>query len=419
MRAETMNQPPAGPPEKARNLALLKQAGFNVPPFLYMPASDFKEERFEALNDFLARHCPDYKVITRSCHPAEESYKGGTFDSLQTYADLGGVKYARKRIIKAAREEKRLSILRQQKFADAPPLDLEDTGIMVMPFIEGSPVMAKVMDESWEFGYSRSRGSRFQNEPYITHTPHDRRLLTVSQDIERLLGFRCEIEYIVGEDGEIFVVQAKDISHLAQLQPKDRGGLVALDGLRRIRRRRNYRERPVFVMDCAAFYLTVISACEDLVLDAGVTREGVEAILALVAECEGRMEHFALKHDRFCVLGLSIEVPEELFQVANHYLDETEEYQAAVSRALYRNQYKVDQFLAEADTLIAKDKFRRNLCSHDAYGINTVRHPIWNVYWRAERHREVVDQFRARGYKTGDYLGIDVGEDDKPTVFRL
>ena len=35
----------------------------------------------------------------------------------------------------------------------------------------------------------------------------------------------------------------------------------------RTRKRRSYRERPVYVMDTEAFYLDVISCCEELVLD--------------------------------------------------------------------------------------------------------------------------------------------------------
>ena len=47
----------------------------------------------------------------------------------------------------------RLSILRQQKFNHAPKPDLADMGIIVMPFINGSGVMAKMLGNSWEFGY--------------------------------------------------------------------------------------------------------------------------------------------------------------------------------------------------------------------------------------------------------------------------
>lgn len=406
-------------PEKARLLEILSKAGFKVPPFLYLTAEDFRRERFDRLEEFLREHCRDFKVITRSCHPLEECYKGGTFDSLETYADVGGIKYARQKIIRLAREEKRLSILRQQKFQGAPPLDLEETGIIVMPFIEGIRVMAKVIGERWEFGYCRDRSGNFRDEPYITHTPHDRRLIDISQAVENLLGFRCELEYIVSTEGEIFLVQAKDISKVETLELKETERAVKLDGLRRIRKRRNYRERPIFVMDNQQLYLDIITHCEDLVHGYPGPPPSIEDIIQRIYDFEQEMERFALRHERFAVLGLSIEVPEDLFQVANHYLDDTPEPQQKLSKALFRNLYKVDQFLAEADTLIAKDKFRRNLCSHDAYGINTVRNPIWSLYWRAERHREVVGRFRRLGYRTGDYVGIDVDENEKPIIYRL
>ena len=65
-------------PEKARLLQKLMEGGFNVPPFIYLTQDDFKSERFEKLEAFLARHCSGYKVIARSAHPQEEDYKGGT-----------------------------------------------------------------------------------------------------------------------------------------------------------------------------------------------------------------------------------------------------------------------------------------------------------------------------------------------------
>ena len=87
-------------PEKARLLKQLQKEKFNIPDFIYVSASDFKNENFEALEAFLKHHRESFKVITRSVHPAEEFFKGGTFDSLETYSDLGGILYARKKIIK-------------------------------------------------------------------------------------------------------------------------------------------------------------------------------------------------------------------------------------------------------------------------------------------------------------------------------
>jgi phosphoenolpyruvate synthase/pyruvate phosphate dikinase len=58
---------------------------------------------------------------------------------------------------------------------------------------------------------------KVQREPYITRTPHDRRLIKLSEKIQKHLGHRCEIEYVVSEEGQIYVVQAKDISHIETL----------------------------------------------------------------------------------------------------------------------------------------------------------------------------------------------------------
>ena len=404
-------------PEKARLLTKLAEGGFNVPRFHYLPPQAFAREEFAPLEAFLREQCEGHKIIVRSCHPAEEYYKGGTFDSLETYADVGGVKYARTKIVHSAEEEKKLSILRQQKFNNAPPLNPGDTGVLVMPFLEGSRVMAKVVGSRWEFGYCRTRSGNFDCEPYITQTPHDLGLLQVSEKVQKFLGFKCEIEYVISPDGVIYVVQAKDISKIETLELKQHELAVELDGLRRIRRRRNYRERPLFVMDNRALYLELVTQCEPLVHGGSKGPVGIDHILALVRNFEASMQNFALRHERFAVLGLCIVVPDELFQVANHYLDDWPEQQKQLSKMLYQNLYKVDQFLSEADTLIARDGFRRNLCSHDAYGINTVRNPVWSVYWLNQRHQEVVRRFKELGYQTGDYAGIEVDEADKPTVF--
>ena len=89
-------------PEKACLLSRLQAKGFNVPDFIYVSATDFEAERFDELTAFLERHQESFKVIARSAHPAESFFKGGTFDSFETYADLGGIRYARKRMIKMA-----------------------------------------------------------------------------------------------------------------------------------------------------------------------------------------------------------------------------------------------------------------------------------------------------------------------------
>lgn len=406
-------------PEKAELLEKLKQGGFDVPDFIYVPPQHFETENFAALEAFLEKHRESFKVIARSAHPMERRFKGGTFDSLETYADVGGIRYARNKMIKLAGSSKRLSIARQQRFNCAPEMDLEHMGVIVMPFIDGSSVMAKIIGGNWEFGYCRDRIHKVQSEPYITRTPHDRRLVQLSKEIQKHLGFRCEIEYIISADGGIHVVQAKDISSIDILEEKESQRSITLDGVRRIRKRRSYRERPVYVMDNKAFYIDIISQCEEMVSESATSgKTDIDQIIDSIKAYEADLEAFALRHQRYAVLGLAIQDPVDLYQIASHYLDDTPELQAKLSKALHNNLYQIDIFLSEADTLIAKDKFRINLCSHDAYGIDTVRNPLWSVYWYVDRHDDVVREFKRIGFKTGDTVGIDIDVEDKPTVYR-
>ena len=406
-------------PEKALYLDKLKKGKFNVPDFIYVPAENFKNENFEKLKSFLSRHQESFKVIARSAHPLEEAFKPGTFDSLETYADVAGIQYARNRIIKLGKTVSRLSILRQQKFTHAPELDMDDMGVIVMPFIDGNGVMAKMLGNIWEFGYCRNRSHKVESEPYITKTPHDTGLLDISEEIQEYLGFQCEIEYVISGDGKIHVVQAKDISHVETLDQKESERSVRLDGIRRIRKRRNYRERPVFVMDNSVFYMHVIDQCENVVMGSELSDSGMVDICKMIASYESEFEDFALRHEKFAILGLAIDALGDLYQIANHYLDETPELQKLLSSALYNNLYKRDYFLSEADTLIARDEIRINLGSHDAYGIATVRNPVWSVFWYRDRDEKVVQGFRNLGFKTGDTIGIDIDMKEKPTVYRL
>jgi hypothetical protein len=406
-------------PEKARVLDLIRNGGFAVPDFIFVPASDFAEENFAALEKFLKTHRESFKVIARSAHPQEEFFKGGTFDSLETYADLAGIKYARKRMITFAKTAKQLSIQRQQKFNGAPEIDPEAMGVIVMPFIYGSSVMAKKLWDHWEFGYCRDRIHKVQSEPYITRTPHDFQLLKVSEQIQDYLGFPCEIEYVISEEGKIYVVQAKDIGRIDILEQKEEQRSIELDGIRRIRKRRNYRERPVYVMDNKSFYLEVISKCEELIFADDQAPVGIDDVLQIIYDYEKELETFALRHERFCILGVSVHEPEELFQIANHYLEEHPGYQEKLSQALHNNLYKIDYFLSEADTLITKNKLRVNLCGHDAYGIDTIRNPLWTVYWDTEKHDAIFKEIHRIGFKTGESVGIHINDKGKPVVIRL
>ncbi|MGD9331196.1 MAG: hypothetical protein PVJ53_07780 [Desulfobacterales bacterium] len=407
-------------PEKAKLLKKLQDAGFAVPDFIYVPASHFENGDTAALEAFLEKHRESFKVIARSAHPLERRFKGGTFDSLETYADVAGIRYARNKMIKLAETTKRLTIRRQQNFNHAPELDMRAMGVVVMPFIDGTSVMAKMVFGQWEFGYCRDRVHRIQSDPYITRTPHDRRLVQLSKKIQDCLKFRCEIEYIISGDGEIHVVQAKDISEIDTLEEEESRRSITLAGIRRIRKRRNYRERPVYVMDNKSFYINIITRCEEM-LEAcdNPQPEDVAPIIEAIKAYEAEFESFALRHQRYAVLGLSIQDTGDLYQIASHYLDDFPEQQAKLSKALHNNLYQIDIFISEADTLIAKDKFRIGLCSHDAYGIDTVRNPLWTVYWPADQQEKMVAQFERVGFKTGDTVGIDINTDDKPLVFRL
>ncbi len=406
-------------PEKARLLKQLQKQNFNIPDFIYVSATDFEKDNFEALEVFLRNHCESFKVIARSGHPQEEFFKGGTFDSLETYADVAGIRYARRKIINLAKTAKLLTIKRQQKFNHAPKINMDDMGVIVMPFICGTSVMAKMIGKYWEFGYCRDRSHKVLREPYITNTPHDRRLIDLSQKIQECLGYRCEIEYVVSEAGEIHVVQAKDISHIEVLEEKKSERSIKLDGLHRIRKRRSYRERPVYVMDNKAFYLRIIGKCEEYLMNGEKSPPVIEEIVDIVNQYQAGLERFALRYQRFCVLGLSIQEPEELYQIANHYLDDYSDIQPILSRSLHDNLYKIDYFLSETDTLIAKDKFRLNMCGHDAYGIDTVRNPLWSVYWKMDKHEQMVREINRLGFKTGDTIGIEIDSDGKPIVYRL
>jgi ubiquinone/menaquinone biosynthesis C-methylase UbiE len=40
------------------------------------------------------------------------------------------------------------------------------------------------------------------------------------------------------------------------------------------------------------------------------------------------------------------------------------------------------------------------------------------VYWEIERHDRIVQEFKRIGFKTGDFVCIDIDANDKPTVCR-
>ena len=406
-------------PEKPRLLKILKDDGFNVPDFYFISGEDFDEGDFLELQEFLNRSCTSFKVIVRSAHPQEDRFKGGTFDSLETNCDITGVQYARNRITKLARHAKRLNILRQQRFNGAPQIDIDQMGIMVMQYIEGLQVMAKQLGDQWEFGISGFAKEKVPVESYITRRPPDERLLELSDTIQRYLGFRCEIEYILDYSGVIHVVQARDISLIDLLEQNRFEQTLRLDGIRRLRKRNNYRERVIYAMDNPSIYERIMAMSSELLREQERVEEKFGKILKVIEEYEQELEQFSLKYQYYAVLGLKIRIPDELFHKASHCLNELPDYQARLTQVLLENQYQIDYFLSEADTILAKDRLHLNLCTHAAYGVDSVRNPLWFIHWTPEHHDAVVNQFRKLGFKTKDMIGIEISPEERPMVYRL
>ncbi|MDP7499943.1 MAG: hypothetical protein QGH50_10910 [SAR324 cluster bacterium] len=406
-------------PEKPRLLKILKDDGFNVPDFYFISGEDFDEGDFLELQEFLNRSCTSFKVIVRSAHPQEDRFKGGTFDSLETNCDITGVQYARNRITKLARHAKRLNILRQQRFNGAPQIDIDQMGIVVMQYIEGLQVMAKQLGDQWEFGISGFAKEKVPVESYITRRPPDERLLELSDTIQRYLGFRCEIEYILDYSGVIHVVQARDISLIDLLEQNRFEQTLRLDGIRRLRKRNNYRERVIYTMDNPSIYERIMAMSSELLREQERVEEKFGKILKVIEEYEQELEQFSLKYQYYAVLGLKIRIPDELFHKASHCLNELPDYQARLTQVLLENQYQIDYFLSEADTILAKDRLHLNLCTHAAYGVDSVRNPLWFIHWTPEHHDAVVNQFRKLGFKTKDMIGIEISPEERPMVYRL
>lgn len=413
-------------PDKVTILQDLKAHGFKVPDFIYVPAEDLQDEHPDSLSAFLDRWKADGRVIVRSAHPLEAYYKGGTFDSLEATADPAGVRFAWRKMVRACKTTQSLSIRRQQVFNGAPPIDPDMMGVMVMPLIEGQSIMAKIIGESWEFGYCSRSDRLVSRDPFLTLTPHDGRLLEVSQAIAHFLGFRCEIEFVQSEEGAIFVVQARDISHVpttedsgASAGSRVNGNAVRLDGVYRIRSRSCHRERPLFFMDNHTFFLDVIDACEEHVDAVDRSAGGsVNPVLEVITRYEREMEQFALSQERYAVLGTRIHVP-ELYPLTHHCLETLPDSQKVVADALRQSQYALEYFLAEADTLIAKDRIRFNLCTHNAYGISTVQNPLWTVFWNEQRDDAVLKAIRSLGFRTGDAVHITIDTEGIPRLRRV
>lgn len=326
-------------PEKPRLLRILKDAGFDVPDFLFMSGEDFDQGNFNNLKDFLDHSCSSFKVIVHSAHPLEDRFKVGTFDSLETNCDVNGILYARNRFTKFSRNAKRLNILRQQRFKGAPQIEIDQMGIVVMQYIEGLQVMAKKLEDQWEFGISGYAKEGGQVESFITRRHPDERLMDLSETIQSQLGFRCEIEYILDHDGLIHVVQASDISLIELFEQNRFEQTLRPYGIRRLRKRCNYRERVIYVMDNPCIYERTMALSLELLHEQGRVEEKFGEILKVIEEYEQELEQFSLKYQHYVVLALKIRIPDELFHKASHCLDELPEYQARLTQVLLNNQY--------------------------------------------------------------------------------
>ena len=163
---------------------------------------------------------------------------------------------------------------------------------------------------------------------YITLRPPDERLIELSETIQRQLGFRCEIEYILDHDGLIHVVQAHDISLIDLLEQNRFEQTLRLDGIRRLRKRSNYRERVIYVIDNPSIYDRIMAMSSELLKEQERVEEKFGEILKVIEEYEQELEQFSLKYQYYAVLGLKIRIPNELFHKASHCLDELPEYQA-------------------------------------------------------------------------------------------
>jgi hypothetical protein len=413
-------------PDKVAFLEKLQSGGFNIPDFIYLSSEALENDCQKAITSFLGSLNGAACVIVRSAHPLEAHFKGGTFDSFESTADLDGIRLAFRKIVRSCRTSKRLAIRRQQVFEGAPPLDPDDMGILIMPYVDGRSVMAKTVGTNWEFGYARQSDNLIFRDPYLTSTPHDTQLYILSERIRRFLGFRCEIEYILSGDGQLFIVQARDISGAptieeAPVSPTGRrgGGRVRFDGVLRVRGLCNHRIRPVFIMNNRGFSLEIIDACSRSRCSGGSGDDGLtQRILEIIDRFDQQLEMFSLSHPRYAVLGTDIHLL-ELFHFIHHFFEKATHARQQIEGALRKTQYSVESFLAEADTLIAKHKTRFNLCTHNAYGISSVSNPLWTVFWNEDRSESILNDIELLGIQTGDIIEIEIEASGIPVLYRV
>jgi hypothetical protein len=284
-------------PEKALHLEMLKKGRFNVPDFIYVPAEDFKNENFEKLRSFLKRHQESFKVIARSAHPLEEAFKPGTLIHWKPMRMWPGFNMPENGSSNGKIGQQTLHF----EAAEIQPragTGSEDMGIIVMPFINGNGVMAKMLGNSWEFGYCRTvptrwKANRLSPKPPTTRvfwkSPRRFRNTSVS-NAKSNTSFPGMVKSTWSRP-RIFLT-------LRPWMKKEDERSVHLDGIRRIRKRSNYRERPVFVMDNTAFYMDIIDRCENIVMANDPPESRIQDALEIIASQEAECEDFAMRYER-------------------------------------------------------------------------------------------------------------------------
>ncbi|MGD9018171.1 MAG: hypothetical protein PVH30_12345, partial [Desulfobacterales bacterium] len=88
-------------PDKVAFLEKLQSGGFNIPDFIYLSSEALENDCQKAITAFLGSINGAVCVIVRSAHPLEAHFKGGTFDSFESTADLDGIRLAFRKIVRS------------------------------------------------------------------------------------------------------------------------------------------------------------------------------------------------------------------------------------------------------------------------------------------------------------------------------
>ena len=92
------------------------------------------------------------------------------------------------------------------------------------------------------------------------------------------------------------MVQARDISLIDLLEQNRFEQTLRLDGIRRLRKRSNYRERVIYAMDNPSIYERIMVMSSELLKDQERVEEKFGEILKVIEEYEQELEQFSLKY---------------------------------------------------------------------------------------------------------------------------